>query len=162
MANKVYTVRETPIVFAPSGGDVVFTPTSLANGAGRISAQLDRGSGAHATRYIWRARYRAAVAPTVGAVVRVYLVTSDGTYADGDLGTGDAAVSAEIDLGNARLIGAVAADAASTTKDFVASGIVEAAARYLQVAWWNAIGQALSSTAGDQAMTLTPIPDEIQ
>ncbi len=43
MPNKVYSAPETPVVFQASGGDVTFTLTNLGFGAGRVSAQRDRG-----------------------------------------------------------------------------------------------------------------------
>jgi hypothetical protein len=113
--------------------------------------------------YRWQARTRANVNPAIGALLYVFLVTGDdGTYVDGDFGTADAAVSALTDLANAKQIGVVVADAASTTKDFVASGLVMIRSRYVSVAWWNALGQALNGTAGDHEFRLTPYPDEIQ
>ena len=45
MANKIYRAVETPLVFRDSGGDVVLTLQNLAAGAGRVSAQYDRGDG---------------------------------------------------------------------------------------------------------------------
>lgn len=162
MPNKIYHATEATKVFAASGGDAVFTPTSLANGAGRISAQLDLGAPPKAGEYRWLARARCAVAPTIGTTLRVYLVTSDGAYADGAFAATDAAIASEDALRNATLLGVVVCDAASTTKDFVRSGLLYLRARYVQVAWWNATGQALSATAADMAFSLTPVPSEVQ
>lgn len=163
MGQKIYTDPETAITFATSGGTVTITLTSLANAAGRLSAQWDRGAGAQPAWYRWQARFRANVAPAIGAILAVYLVTGDdGTYLDGDFGTADAAISALTDLANARMLGVVVADAASTTKDFVASGLCLIRSRYVSVAVWNALGQALNATAGDHEVRLTPVPDEIQ
>lgn len=163
MANKVYANPETAIEAEGSGGTITLTLASLANGAGRISGQHDRGSGAKPTIYRWQGRFRANVNPAVGAVVRLYLVTADdGTYVDGDFGTADAAVSSENDFLNALQLGVAIADAASTTKDFVASGLVEIRSRYISLGVWNALGQALNGTSGDHEVRLTPYGDEIQ
>lgn len=162
MANKIYATPETPIVFSPGTGTAI-SLASLANGAGRISARYDRGSGAKPMRYRWQARTRSNVAPTVGMLVRLYLVTGqDGTYEDGGFGSGDIAIASEDLLRNVQLIGAVIADQASTTKDFVRSGIITIAAQYLRVAWWNATGQALHATGTNHEFTLVPYPEEIQ
>lgn len=162
MATKVYGARETAIVFKSSGGDAAFTPTSLANAAGRVSAQYDRGATSKPTIYIWRARTKLNVSPTVGAILSVYLATSDGTDADGELGTTDAALPAADRRRNLTLIGVIQADEASTTRSMNASGLVEIRERYVQVVWYNEFGQALSGTAGDHQVTLTPAPDELQ
>lgn len=162
MANKIYANPETAIAFASSGGDVVFTPTSVANGAGRISAQWDRGAGSKPVRYKWRAKTKAAAALTAGAILGIYLSTSNGTVQDGNLGTVDAALSDINKLNNLQSVGGIVADSTVNGELQYASGIIEIYDRYVSVVWWNALGQALSGTAGDHTFTLTPIPDEIQ
>lgn len=163
MPNLIYAAPGTSIVFAASGGDAVITLASLADAAGRISAQFDRGSGSKPAIYRWQARTRANVSPVVGVVARIYLALGDdGSFVMGDWSTADQAVSVETLLLNAQFLGSVAADIANTTQDFVASGLVEIRSRYIQVAWWNAMGQALSSTAGNHEFRLTPYSDEIQ
>lgn len=163
MANKVYYAQETVKSFKSSGGDAVITLTSLANAAGRISAVLDLGAGSKSGEYVWAMRTRVAVAPTVGAAVRVYLATGlDGTWETGDFTAGDGAVSSEDLMKNLTLVGSVIADEASTTKDFVRNGLLYIRARYIRVAIWNDMGQALSSTATDHEFFLFPVPTEIQ
>src|SRR4030095_8850508 len=104
--SKVYYNPETTVSFKSSGGDAVFTPTSVAAAAGRISAVFDRGSGARAPLFRWQGRFRSAVGPTIGGVVRVYLVTGqDGSFEDAAFAAGDAAVSSEDSFRNASLIG---------------------------------------------------------
>lgn len=162
MANLLYHVRETPIVFKSTGGDAVFTLTSLGTGAGRQSARFDRGTTAKPDRYIWRARTKAAVAPVVGNVVNLYLGTSDGTDADGELATGDAALPALDRRRNLQWIGSIVCDEASNTRFFTRSGLIEICERWIQPVWVNDLGQALSSTAADHYFTLTPAPPELQ
>lgn len=163
MPSKIYAAPETAVTFATSGGTVTMTLTSLGNGAGRLSAQHDRGSGSKPSWYRWQARFRCNVSPSIGTAIYIYLVTGDdGSYVDGDFGTADAAVSALTDLSNARILGVVVCDAASTTKDFVASGLCWLRSRYVSVAVWNASGQALNGTAADHEVRLTPVPDESQ
>ena len=162
MANKVYVNPETAITFKASGGDVVFTNTSVANAAGRISAQWDRGSGAKPARYVWRAHTKAGAALAVGNALEIYFATSDGTDVDGNQGTSDAAFSAADKRRNLQFVGLVVADSTSNGEVQIASGVVEIYTRYVSVVWWNGLGQTLSSTAGDHTFTLTPVPDEIQ
>lgn len=164
MPNKVYYAPETVKVFVGSGGDAVITLASLANAAGRISAQLDRGTGSLAAELRWQAKFKVAVAPAIGAGIRVYLITGQDstTVLDGGFGTADAAVTPEDMLRNATLIGTVVCDEASNTKSFVRSGLIWVKARYLSIAVWNDSGQALSATSADCEIRLTPEPDEIQ
>lgn len=161
MPQKLYSRREDAVRFEASGGNVVLTLTSLANGAGRVSAQYDRGVGGAADRFIWRFKTTLAVAAALGAVLTIYLVTSDGTDADGNLGTTDAALPALDRRRNLVPIGSVIADAASTGP-FKASGVVEILERFVQVVVVNEMGQALSASAGDHAFVLTPVPPEVQ
>jgi len=162
MSNKIYGASETPIVFKSSLGDVTFTPTSVANGAGRISARWDRGAGSKPSLYKWRVHTKAAAALAVGTPLEVYLATSDGTDEDGNLGTADAAFASADKRRNLQYVGAINADSITNGEVQIASGLVEIRDRYVSVVWWNALGQALSATATDHTFTLTPVPDEIQ
>ena len=162
MPSKIYSAPETAITFKSSGGIVTFTPTSVANGAGRISAQWDRGAGSKPTRYKWRVKTKAAAALVVGTELEIYFATSDGTIVDGNQGTADAAVSAADKRRNLQPVGTIRADSTSNGEVQHGSGIVWIFDRYVSVVWWNALGQALSGTAGDHEFILTPVPDEIQ
>lgn len=166
MSNPIYYLPETSIVFAPSGGDVVFTPQNLANGAGRISAQWDRGSGAQPGLHRAFTSLKAGAALAVGAQLTVYLVQSYGSGSNqvtGNFGTSDAAVSSIDKLRNLGApAGVVNADSTSNGEQQVTTFTCFLYARYIQVLWWNALGQTLTNTAGDQQFILTPIPPEIQ
>lgn len=145
-------------VFKASGGDVVFTPTSLADSSGRLSAQLDLGASGRSSCYKWIAKTKTAATMTSGKIVEVRLVTSDGTRVDGNFGTSDQAVSDGNARANATMIGQIVADRQTAGGDvLVASGIVTIVDRYVQVLWWNALGVALTGTAADHEFVLTPI-----
>lgn len=164
MANKIYLQRETEITFKSSGGSAAFTPTSVANGAGRISAQCDLGAAPKSRLYRWRVKTACAATPTVGNLIRLYLVCADdATDLDGNAGTSDAAYNTENLLKNLQHIGNVVIDVAGTGAQKASSlGAFEIASRYISVVWWNASGAALSATAGDHQLVLVPVPDEIQ
>lgn len=162
MANKVYYAPETAASFKSSAGDVVFTPQNIASGAGRKSAVWDRGSGSKPARYIWRVKTKCTSALAVGGALGVYLAMNEGATVDGNTASGDGAFSAIDKLRNLKYIGSVIADSTSAGEAQYASGIVTIYARYVQVVWWNALGQSLSNTAGDHEFILTPVPDEIQ
>lgn len=162
MANKIYAAPESVVSFKASGGTVTFTPTSLASGSLRVSAQYDRGSGSKPGRYVWRLTTKLA-SVAAGAFVSVYLSTSDGTTQDGNLGTSDATSSSADKIRNLQWIGNVVCDKGSDSAEpWNGSGVVEIFDRYVSVVVYNISGVALSSTAGDHILTLTPMPDEIQ
>jgi hypothetical protein len=165
MANLILHLPGSIITFAPSGGTVTFTLTSLGNGAGRVSAQWDRGAGAQPGLYIAQMETKAAAALAVGAQFFIYLLQSSASAdVPGNLGTADAAVASS---DKQRNLGApvVTINADSTSNGEVQisnSVIVEVYGRYVSLFGWNALGQALTGTAGDHYVTLTPVPPEIQ
>jgi hypothetical protein len=163
MPNKVYHAPETSITFKETGGSVTFTPKNITTGAGRVSAQWDRGAGSKPGLYKWRAKTAGASAATVGRVVEILFATSDGTIVDGDFGTTDAGMS-DIDYKrNCQWVGNVAADdSQGAGTNYNGSGVVEILDRYVSVVWWNDLGVSLTNTAGDHEFTLTPVPMEIQ
>lgn len=162
MPNKIYQHDETAITWLASGGTAVLTLTSVGAGAGRQGALRDFGTSARARLFAWRAWVKFATTPVVGETIQIYLKTSDGTHPDNDDGTGDDAVSSVNKLRNLIHLGNIIVDEASTTPEFVASGIVEIGARHAAPVVWNATAGALSSTAGDHGFSLTPIPMEVQ
>lgn len=162
MSNKIYVAPETAIVFKSSAGDVVFTPTSVADQAGRISAQWDRGAGSKPSLYRWRAKTKAAAALTAGNVLEIWAATSDGTIEDGNQSTADAAFATASKRNNLQYVGVIVADSTTNGEVQQGSGYLMIRDRYVSIVWWNAFGQALSSTAGDHSISLTPVPDEIQ
>lgn len=163
--NLVYHKPETAVTFLDSGGTVVLTWASLGNGAGRISAQWDRGAGSKPALHTIQAFVKAAAALAVGAQFEVYLIQS-AVSADvpGNLGTADAAVSAadkRRNLGAPVLI--INADSTSNGERQVSnSNIVEIYGRYVSIVVWNALGQALTATASDHGATIVPYPADIQ
>ena len=161
MPNLVYMNEEAAITWLSTGGTNLFTPTSLGAAAGRQGAHHDFGVAARPRRFAWRAWLKPGATRVVGEVVRVYLKTSDGSHPDNDDGTGDIAVSAEDKLRNVAQIGAIVIDE-NAAVEMAASGVVEIDARYAAPIFWNATANALSGTAGDFGVSLTPTPDEIQ
>lgn len=167
MANQVKINVGTVITFKSTGGTVVFTPTSLAQSTGRISAQVDLGAAPRAFRYEWRAASKAAGTVVIGdTLVEIYLATADnaGTgYVDGTPGIVDAALSSIEKVRNMQLIGGLVVEATAVAA-INGSGIVELTGRYVSVVWVNrnSGAVALSATAGDHSFQLTPILDEIQ
>lgn len=162
MANKVYYNPESTITFKDSGGSAVLTLQNLGFGAGRISARYDRGSGAKPMRHRWTAVIQFETAPIVGETVEIYIAPSDGTYADGNIGTSDAALTSD-KRRNLKLIGTVVVDTTAAATDIVRSGTCEIVSRYFSTGVWNAsAGDNLENTANASVIIFEPIPDEIQ
>ncbi|HEV8362561.1 MAG TPA: hypothetical protein VGQ52_03505 [Gemmatimonadaceae bacterium] len=163
MANKILTAFGNLTNWQDSGASLTMTLASLANNTGRIGAQKDFGAGSIEGKYKVRVRFRANAAPTVGNVVRVYLVTAqDANFRAGGFGTTDASITAEARLANTTFVGAVEIDEASTTKDFVAEFQVWLNSRFVSPAIWNASGVALHATASNNEVAIWPVADEVQ
>lgn len=165
MPTKFYHAPESAITFAPSGGTEPITLTSLANGAGRVSDQLDRGSGSKPGLYTIQIKTKAAAALAVGVQLRVYLIESS-VSADvpGNLGVSDAAVSSEDKLRNLGApVVSINADSTSNGEVQISNAVpVMILSRYVSVVAWNALGQALTGTGSDHVITLVPVPPESQ
>lgn len=164
-ASKLYYNPETKLTFKSSGGDVLFTPTSIADQTLRVSDQLDRGSGAKPGLYRWRAKTRVQATVVAGRQVRIYLVqTDDATDIPGRIGASDASFTSAADqtrnLGAP--IGYIAADSTSTSDDFIATGVCFLFARFVSLGWFNDQGAALNATGSNHYFELTPIPPEAQ
>lgn len=156
----------------PGTETVLFTPSAVASGSARISAQLDLGSGARPSRYRWRASCAWASNPTVGDYTLVGLVLADSaSEIDGyDLGTSDATISTAgllLELtSNVTLLGQITCNTAGTQAE-VTSGMIEIVSRYVQVWFYNKAASKAFATDGSSAspsnwFTLQPVPDSIQ
>lgn len=162
MANKIYQNNETAVDFN-SAGSVVWSWASVAFGAGRKSAQWDRGAGAQAKEFTWFAKTKLQATPVVGETIDLYLARSnDGTAYEGGLSAGDGAFTDEDALNNMLFIGSIVVD--TTTTDAIhAGGTFNMDFRYGVLVIWNATAaETLSATAGDHDFDITPTPDEVQ
>lgn len=162
-ASKVYMNPGAPITFKGSGGDAVITLAALAAGAGRVSAQYDRGAGAKAKLHEVLAIVQWAATAVVGDVAEVYIFESDGTYQSGSVGTADAALAAD-KRRNGMFAGAVVCDTTSGATNVIARfRDVPLTNRYFSVAYWNASAtKTFQNTSNVSMIIVTPNPDEIQ
>lgn len=166
--NAVYGKSGTAITFKATGGDVTFTPNSIANGAGRVSAQLDLGvlGTARPERYSWIAQTQCQATPTVNSLVRMYFSFFDsaGTDAEGGTGTADAAFSTENNLLNCHYFGNIVVRAAAANTKFTKAGELwlPAGVRYVSLIWWNATGASLTTDSTEHYFTMTPLFPDIQ
>ncbi len=161
--SKLYYNPETSVIFAPSGGTVTFTPTSVADANARVSAQHDRGTGAKPGLYRWFAKTKTSGAVTVGKQVIIYLAQAqDATDIPGRVGTTDATITTAADrLRNLTPIGVLNADT-TTTDAIIASGVCFIHSRYISVVWLNQLGVGFSATDADHEFELQAIPPETQ
>ena len=171
MANLIYQNPEATIWFVPAAAaqaeDVAFEVHNLASGAGRQSAQYDRGVGATSAWFEFLGFVQFATAPVLTETVDIYLKYS-GTSASAtahptnDDGTGESAVSAEDKLNNLQWIGSILVDEVIADIEMVVRGTVFIPARAFQVIFWNASADGLTNDVDENGFALTPIPDEIQ
>lgn len=161
MATGDFLINQGATLTFDSGGTTIsFTPTSVASGAGRVSAACDLTSAGPALGpglYWWGAKTKFATSPVVGEAIDIYLGLSDGTN-DFNVTQSDTGVSSEDTLKGAMWIGQILVNEATTTNSITAFGEVFIPVPQVQVIWWNGTADALSATAGDHAFYLAPIP----
>lgn len=160
MANLIYRAQETAIQFSDTDGDYVITLANLATATGRVSARVDRGVGSKPARYKWRASFQFQAGLAVNQSVDIVLGESDGTYADGVVGTGDAALT-EYQAANMQTIGKVYVQSATANTSFVASGTCWIMERYFCVGAFN-YGAVLRNLSNINRIIVIPMPDEVQ
>jgi hypothetical protein len=174
MANTIQTAEQSKWLFnytGPSGSNATiagvaqFTPEGLLNGSGWQSGIIDLGS-VRNSLFNWRAKARPspnAPSPTLGGTVELYLYTSgDAGFYDANLPSGNQVVTNLDKRRNLQYVGALSVDTAASGVPCMASGLVQAYARYVGVVWFNLTGTTLSSTQGDNLMELRPVPDQIE
>ncbi len=152
------------ISFEPTGGTVVLTLTSLAAGAGRISAQLDRGAGDIRDRYAGALRTQFATVPVAPEIIRMYLIEgwdfrTGGIKEGGDLpGTDSAIADEDRFIAGGILIGRliVPPSPAADTEYISLPFDFQTIARYIQLGVWNGTVDALTATAGEHEIAMYP------
>lgn len=172
MPYKLYRSTGTPIYFQDTGGDIVLSLRNLAGTSGRLSAQLDRGSGSKPARYKWRAVMQWSPTPEAPGIqkqnytqfdyVDILLAGSGGIVApDANKGTSDVAISSS-DAANLTRVGRVVCQANVGQVDNISSGTLTLLDRYFQMAVFNRGTTALANIDNVCVLILTPIPDEVQ
>lgn len=164
-ASKILAVQDGGLVWSTSGsgfGGSTMTITSLANNAGRVGPQYDRGAGSLPPYLKWRMQMKGNVAFAVGNIINLYISTGDGGTGDGVVGTVDAALAGIDKLRNLRQCGCIVTDSTTLGELQIASGVVWCPERYFAPVLWNASGQALTATAADHYITFYPLSFEGQ
>jgi hypothetical protein len=160
MANEVYLVKGTSVLFGSSSPDVTFTVAGLANAAGRVSAQKDWGAAPRPYTYSWSCEVQFQATPTQGLGLELYIATApdaDSTQISGDVGSSDAALG-DVDMRrNLQFIGYVVSENAAASELCVANGTFECDARYMSIVAYNASGAAVNATAGNFRFDIVPV-----
>lgn len=153
----------TPITFMDSTGTVQLTLNNLAALSGRISARYDRGATARPALHLVRGIFQFRTVPIIAEAVDIYVAQSDGTAADGVVGTADAVLTSgqASNLGNP--VCKVRAQTATASVDFIASGLAWVSSRYLSIGVFNrAVGDNLRNSANTSRVIVTPYSLEWQ
>lgn len=162
MSKEIYLAEGVALkINGEVDADYAWSLEGMANAAGRVSARIDLGAAPRPYLYRWRCLCCWQANPTKGGALMLWKSESDGTHADGDVGTTDAALGADNALANCRHFGQVVADTADTSNQ-IAGGVVEIHERYVSFVAWNFGGTALNATAGNCIFTLTPLCDQQQ
>lgn len=164
--NKIRTTRQNLKSWQDTGGDYALTIKNLANAAVRVGARHDRGA---TLPYVDRLEVEIvinglATAPAAGDVgnsVDVYIAQSDGTNADSNIGTGDAAGAVD-DLPNMRRAASAFVRNTTTTQKLISRIVLEGiAARYYSIVIHNRTGVALHAS-NTHTVKVTEVPLEIE
>jgi hypothetical protein len=163
MPTAIYLRRGTPLKINNDGGAYAWTVEGLASNAGRVSAQIDWGSGAIPDEFEWSGKVQWQASPVQGQGLDFYYANAVGvsTQIDGDVGASNAALGDVDQLRNLRYFGSVVAEEADTTV-MVASGRFRNPSRYMSLVAHNDGGAAINATASNFVFYLTPIYYEAQ
>lgn len=156
VARELYLMEDaTLLINGEVGADYAWSMEGVANGAGRISAQIDLGAAPRPDAFRWRCQVKYQATPTAGTDLRLRKAESDGTYEDDGLGEADAAVATE-PTSNAPQFGAVKTQAAGTQVN-IKGLTADASEQYLSLVGWNASGATIDATDSNFKFFLTPI-----
>lgn len=166
MANEDYVVAGTvKSINGEVGADYAFSVEGLSNATGRVSAQIDLGSGARPYLYQWSCEVQFQATPTQYAGLDLYYATapdSDSTQIDGDVGASDAALGDADMRYNLTYIDTVISENAAASEVCVKSGILYLPKRYLTIVAYNNSGASVNATDSNFQFKLTPIYRQIQ
>jgi len=165
-ASKQYVLPQSGITFKDSGGSAVLATNGVASGAGRYSDRYDKNplasaTGAMPANWLWNCQFSLTGTNVVGATIEIYASLSDGTNADGQLGTTNGTLVTD-KRRNLKFLGVVSVDQTTTNTVMTGSGLAYLPLRYFSVAYWNATGLPLQSTNNVSLCTFYPIPNEMQ
>ena len=150
MANESYITNGTArLVNGEAGADVAFSVEGVADGAGRVSTQIDLGAAPRPYIFAWSCEVQWQATPTQYGSLDLYIATApdgDSTQIDGDVGATDAALG-DVDMRrNLKYIGKVVSENATASEKCVASGEFSCMQRYLTIVAYNDGGATINAT----------------
>ena len=160
-----YTLPGTPVTFADSAQTPTraWTLSALANSAGRVSVQHDKGTGAQPSLWQFVCRVQLTGTNVPGSTVEFYVVPGDGTDTAGGVGTADAALASSDKRRNLTFMGVLVADQGTTNVQMTAVfSNVYIPSRYYSLAAWNSSGLPLKTDTAAHRCTGTPMPFQMQ
>lgn len=158
----------TPITYKSSGGTYTWTPTSLANGAGRGGPKADLQVAATGKfPRVWLATLEVALAVAVASDylgIELWWSPSDNATAGSrnpgnHSGTDATLTNASTLKYQMQLVGTMSLTIAGSTSLQLQSFEFYPLSRYGSPLLYNASGQALHATATNHVLTLTPLED---
>jgi hypothetical protein len=160
MANEAYILTGTALkINGEAGADYAWSVEGLTNAAGRVSAQIDLGSGARPGLYQWSCEAQLQATPTQYKTLDLYIASApdnDSTQISGDVGATDAALGDVDMLKNLRFIGAVVSENAAASEACVNSGDVYISTRYISMVIYNDTGATVNATDSNFVFRLAP------
>lgn len=166
MANEAYIKTGTALLISgAAGADYAWSVEGVANGAGRVSAQIDLGASPRPGLYKWSCEVQFQATPTQYKGLALYkggAPDGDSTQIDGDVGATDAALG-DVDMrSNLKNIGYVVSENAAASEACVASGTFEHLDRYLTLVAYNDSGATINATDTNFVFTLQPVSWQAQ
>jgi hypothetical protein len=170
---KQFARPDAQITFCASGCTNAMTMDNIAGGAGQVGARFDKdalglngASGARAMpdRWKWRCNFALTGTPVVDTVIELWVATSDGTNADGTIGTTNAALSgAALNKRKAMIYAGnlIVYDTNSNTV-MTASGMVTIPDRYFSPVMFNATALPTQNSANVNKCWFQPLYPEME
>ncbi|MGI9202662.1 MAG: hypothetical protein ACR2Q3_01560 [Woeseiaceae bacterium] len=160
MANELYIANGTAkLISGAAGADTAFSVEGLADGAGRVSAQIDLGAAPREFLFSWSCECQFQATPDQYGSLDLYIAGApdgDSTQIDGDVGASDAALG-DVDMRrNLIYIGSVISENAAASEKCVKSGSFAHYDRYLTIVAYNDGGAAINATDSNFRFDLTP------
>lgn len=161
MANELYIdVGTSKLVNGEAGADYAWSVEGIANGAGRVSVQIDLGAAPRPYLFGWSCEVQFQATPTQGAMLELYKAgapDADSTQIDGDVGASDAALG-DVDMRrNLQYFGCVVSENAAASEKCVASGVYEHYLRYISFVAYDASGASVNATDSNFVFRYWPI-----
>jgi len=135
---------------------------NLASLTGVYGARHDKGAGAQPGQWMWACSFTLTGTNVGGAQIEIYVSWSDGTYADGALGTTNGTLASADKRRDLKLVGTVIVDQTATNTTMTASGMAWIPTRYFSPAVWNGTTLPTQNVVNTSSCAFTPVPPEQQ